>query len=528
MLYGPVETSRRIRVGVHDLVFVLTTVSLLCFQMEGFTLDPGLGWHLKDGEQIWESGAVPFFDPFLGLPLGTPPRKWISDQWLGDVISFLLVRTLSWTGATLALLTLFLVPFLWFLYREIRSQIGLAISTTVAVFLAAKVASIHLIFRPVIFSFFFLCLVIPRTRRWAIDPGTITKRDYLWVFVVFALWANIHPSFVLGLAWCALVPISRLIERKLNNTSGIRVFGPRELGYFVIPVVAFVATCLNPYGIALHSSILDLTNNEFFMDFHREWQSPNFKSAEGVIAQFVIFTIIGAAFVDRSSGLRYHTFDVLGLLAASHLALESVRVLPLFIIVAVAPFSIGCTRIAVALRAAFPRSDLLAKLLDATSRIERAERSISGGAVGLVAVALILIGVAGSKTKFPGVDKVQGPSSAEYPYEAVAYLQSVTGSEERVVLSTPDWGGFITLQGHPSLRPVIDDRNTLLGETFYRQYFEAVRSASGIAALSKLVGAEYVLFPRSGHVAQLLQCGNGFTLVHKDELALVFRRNEST
>lgn len=527
MLYGPIETSKRLRVGVHDIVFVLTAVSLLCFQMDGFTLDPGLGWHVKGGELIWHSGTIPTTDPFLATPTGGDSRPWVSDQWLSDLFSYLLVRNLSWTGASLVLLSFFVIPFLWFLYREIRSQIGLAISTTVGVFLAAKLASIHLIFRPVIFSFLFLCLIVGRCRRWSTASGGLRGRDYFWTAALFAAWANIHPSFVLGIIWCALVPISRFVERKVGNQTCVGCLVRQELGYFLLPVVAFTATCLNPYGVELHSSIFELTQSPYFMDFHREWQSPNFKNIEGTLAQFIVLVIIGAAFVDRSSGLRYHSFDVLGLLIAGHFALEAVRVLPLFAIVAVAPFSIGCTRLAIALRASFPRSDLLARLIDAVSRVERTERGVPGGAIGIVVVFLILIGVAASKTKFPGVDRVQGPSPAEYPYQAVQYLKTVAQTD-LVVVSSPDWGGFITLEGYPLLRPIIDDRNTLLGEAFYRRYFESLKSEKGLSPYLGRFGASYLLLPKDSNAAQHLSCYRGYTLVHKDELAVVFRRDESS
>ena len=63
-------------------------------------------------------------------------------------------------------------------------------------------------------------------------------------------------------------------------------------------------------------------------------------------------------------------------------------------------------------------------------------------------------------------------------------------------VSTPDWGGFITWAGNGDLKPVIDDRNTLLGEQPYRDYFEGIKSSEALIAWAQNQNADAILLPK--------------------------------
>ena len=51
--------------------------------------DPDFWWHLRSGQWIVETGAIPHTDPFSHTNLGKP---WIAHEWLSEVIIYGLYR----------------------------------------------------------------------------------------------------------------------------------------------------------------------------------------------------------------------------------------------------------------------------------------------------------------------------------------------------------------------------------------------------------------------------------------------------
>ena len=86
------------------------------------------------------------------------------------------------------------------------------------------------------------------------------------------------------------------------------------------------ATLINPYGLELHRSILDLGQSDFFMRLHEEWLSPNFKESSGRI----FLLMLGLVFTPPFFGLRFNwgIFTSLLVVIFSCLSLKAVRFLP--------------------------------------------------------------------------------------------------------------------------------------------------------------------------------------------------------
>ena len=65
---------------IASLVFgclIAISFFIIIFQNQ----DPDLGWHLKVGEEILESGSVPHYDHFSHT---MPGHEWIAHSWLAD------------------------------------------------------------------------------------------------------------------------------------------------------------------------------------------------------------------------------------------------------------------------------------------------------------------------------------------------------------------------------------------------------------------------------------------------------------
>jgi hypothetical protein len=459
------------RIGLFDVFALVALYSLICLQMPKFADDPGVGWHLASGDWILGHKSIPMTDPFLSAPF---LRPWVSDQWLSDVIFSLLFSAGSWQLVYALITVVFVLTFLVILYRGVSRITGSAFAPCVAVLIAFKTSQIHFILRPVVLAFFFFSILYVTIARFDQNSG---QRDRsflslaLAIAVLFVLWANCHPSFVLGIALLAALTIGLIVDRYLFGSSATSLTKIKQA--IGLTVIAVCATFINPWGIALHQSILSLAQSDFFMNFHMEWRSPDFKNYEGVLFEFSILVLILASFV-ANKAWRWSGFYLVSVLLFAHLGLRSVRVLPFFSIVAAIPLaysleSFGMSKI-------WKWHASLARLRKAFAFVECREKSCAGGVVILSIACTLLVTLTFFGRGIPFYPGGYGPSAQTYPYQAITFLSTQTQkSGPAVVAASPDLGGFITFFGAGKLKPVIDDRNTLLGEGFYKSFFDNIK-----------------------------------------------------
>ncbi|MFN8003973.1 MAG: hypothetical protein U0X75_23505, partial [Acidobacteriota bacterium] len=71
---------------------LLLVLQLLIVDARRFLHDSDAGWHIRTGELIWQTHAVPRTDPFSHTMFG---REWFAWEWLTDV---LLAKLHGWRG----------------------------------------------------------------------------------------------------------------------------------------------------------------------------------------------------------------------------------------------------------------------------------------------------------------------------------------------------------------------------------------------------------------------------------------------
>jgi hypothetical protein len=143
-------------VGVFALVAYL---SLFNGSFNNIADDPGIGWHLKNGERIDALGEVPYVDPFLARPSKVNPyapvgegRPWVSDQWLADLIFYKVFALGGWPALYALVSSLFLIAYFGIAAEGVRFKGQGMIFVLLALVCAFKLGQVHLIVRPVIFS----------------------------------------------------------------------------------------------------------------------------------------------------------------------------------------------------------------------------------------------------------------------------------------------------------------------------------------------------------------------------------------
>jgi hypothetical protein len=507
--------------GLQDVLALLAVISLTAVQMTGFARDPGVGWHLANGEYVLKHETVPQTDPFLFSP---HPRPWISDQWLADVLLFTSYAAGAWPLVYGFLAATYLATFYAILYPMTVRLTGAPLMAATFTLLAFKLGQLHFILRPVIFGFFcfaILCALLWR-REINLRTAAASKRwsvpFEIYLLPLFIVWANLHPSFVLGLLLLALRALGIALDcTARRNTATIRP----PLGARIRELLCgALGSCINPNGLELHRSIVALGSDRFFMTYHEEWLPPDPTNGVGLVL-LVTCLMGGISVLTERKPRSFSSFELLVFLIFGYLAFSSVRMVPFFGIVMAVPFA---------------RSVANHTFIGPTSRgwrgalrqawlgLSLKENTRSRGIITtLIVCALLIVDplIRGRVGPFAGPF---GPPPAEFPYGAVEFLRkSATPRTPSVVVAPPKWGGFITWRGGEFVRPVIDDRNTMLGADFYREYERALETKELFKQFMIDRNATVALLPHDLSITATLLNEPEFRPVYTDATGVVYQ-----
>jgi hypothetical protein len=496
----------RIALSLHTLLVLLGIYFLITIQLEGFANDPGVGWHLKTGEWITEQKQIPREDPFLSLSASkrldtdiasntttrsVQKRRWIADQWLGDYLFFQGYQAGGFPILYLSGVIFFTLYFFGFLFHALRCEGSSIIAASLAAALAFKASQIHCILRPVLLGIGLFLLTTIWLRTLLRDSQYVSSQLCRCITgtALFFLWANIHPSFPLGLVLLTLFVGHRFFEGAETFTERAQ----RLRSDLFLFLCCLGATCFNPYGISLHASILTLGHSDYFMYLHEEWLPLSFSDPEGrFFLCLIVLGIIGITLAMRRDGIKSQAFLLTTCLLFSLLTLRSVRMLPYASILLSFPSARGLSLLfeylSVSTRAPWQR------LFEVLAFKRHSHLSREHGA--LILWFLFIVGYYGAHARLPLMPSSfpYGPDQDLYPIQEVVTLrEEAKHSGNPIVLAAhPNYGGIITFFGYPEVKAIIDDRNTLIGETFHRATLEALTSSTP-ADFFRTQGATHLL-----------------------------------
>jgi hypothetical protein len=275
-----------------------------------------LTYHLRAGDEILASGALPTVDTWTFTAPGAP---WVDQQWGAQVVLSGVYKIAGWTG--LAVFRAALVGITFGCLFAIGHRRGLGARRAAGLTLAAfTVAAVALALRPQMLgmAIFAVTLLLVTDRR--AHPGRLWLVPVLVVF-----WANIHGSFflgpvVLGLAW---------LEDLHDGVPGAR----RVL---LIALVTAAAACLTPFGPLVWGYAVGLSINPQVTERITEWQPTSLRNVPGILffASVAAVVVLIARRGDRTS---WPTLVWLGVFAAiGTYAIRGVAWWPLAAVAAIA------------------------------------------------------------------------------------------------------------------------------------------------------------------------------------------------
>jgi hypothetical protein len=376
-------------------------------------------WHVKVGELIATTHAIPRTDPFTWTRAGT---AWTTHEWLSEVLYYLAFRSAGWNGVRalggIAVLLGFglLLRFAWKQSRNVLSVL-LVVALVLLLYIDRMRPRPHVIAFPCEVAFAALLFAPPDRRRTAAALG------------VAVLWANLHGGAVLAPALAIAAALAR------RNRSAAILAG-----------AAVLAVACNPAGLGIYREALatrDITQAANVSEWAPVWrylQVPDY-TLHNLVAVIAPFAAIAALLVR----FLFRPRPDLGATAVAMAA-------------AVVSASAGRHIYLV-----FPAAVLLAS---GTSQ-SRGRLRQRPAAVAMLVAAVAL----GLSSYAYGVGSLQGGlrkalANARQPIRAGEFPERMAGFLARAQLggrmwNSVDWGGYLIFHLWPGYQVFMDGRTTL-------------------------------------------------------------------
>jgi hypothetical protein len=493
---------------VPDLALAMAGVTLFtCLFLFGGTTrlfrDSDTGWHIRIGEQILDTRLVPRTDPFSFSRAGRP---WIAWEWAVDLAMGWLHRQ-GGVAAVAWMYGVVIAAGIWFWLRLTWRAGGDFLIACAFLPLVWTTGGLHWLARPHVVGWIWLLITLMAAERTDLR---FRARHGAAALVLAAVWANTHPSFVLGLAVLVLYVVGESVAWLLWNKAEWQ--RARWCGLALL--CGAPGTLLTPYGLALHHHVLAYLRDTELLSRVAEFQSFNFH-AEGAstIALTLALTALGAAcaLVQRNPG----RFLVLSFFAA--MALQTARGLPLAAMAAL-PLANGCITLGLLrvrdLRPALHRG------LNAFLAYSGNLRKLDAGVGGLV-WAPVLGGLAFAILSVPAVGRQVSFSSQEFPVEASAAVAQLPA--EARILAPDKFGGYLIYRFGGRRKVYFDGRSDFYGAAFMRQYIRLIEVRPGWEDALREFDFTHALVPSDGSLRAALQSA-GWQIVYKDRVAWLLSR----
>lgn len=238
--------------------------------------DSDLGWHLKYGEYFLQNKQILRQDIFSHTFEG---YRWINHSWLFDILAYSTFSKLKFLGLSiLAALTVFAA--LKIILKNIKAS-PLEILFSAAVFIFFAKNSLEVGLRSQFLSWLGLSVLLFLLNKY--KKGQTKALRFLPLLFLF--WANLHGTFLLGLA---VLGIFWLVET-------VRRFRP---DFSLACLISAAATLLNPFGFRIYKEAFKHFGSPLLQTVY-EWKPVDLTTSRGMI--FVIFTAVVAVkpFLDR-------------------------------------------------------------------------------------------------------------------------------------------------------------------------------------------------------------------------------------
>lgn len=469
-LRRPVPRPRRPDLAALAVAVAAAACSVVSVRIPG----DDMWWQVAYGRFILAHRALPVRDTFSWTAAGHP---LVVTEWAFDALQAAAARLGPGAAFALALGCLFPLGAAAAAVCARRAR-----SRTVGALLAVLVLGLLLpaeSLLPELGSYALFAATL-----WVLERARLAGPRWLAALPpLFALWANVHGSFPIGLGPVALDALLGFVPRlpgRLRHRCrrSTRRWLPAALA------ASAAATLANPYGWRLWPYVVRLAASPFHLAYIAEFQSPNFHDL--YFGRFILPAVaLGvAAVAGGRRELPARDAVAAGVLLAGTLVM--VRMLPYAAIA-------------------------LAVLVASAVRVRRRPFRPAPWAVVALCAAAAVTAVG---REMPG----RWPSAVGQPVAAAAFVRDHLSGRG---FNTYAWGSYLAYvwDGHPGV--YVDSRGDMYqGTGVLRRYVAVVDVRTDPAAALERQGVAWALLPAGTPLAVAL-AGEGWTVAFAGGLAVV-------
>lgn len=462
-------------------MFLLITV-IFGYSARGIT-ESDIWWHLLNARNLLQFHSIPRIDTYS---FGAAGSSLINFEWLSELPFFLGFKAMGLQGVLAVYFAVLVLIYVGVYYRSCRAG---ADCKDAAVATLGSICLGGVSMAPRMLLFGWLCmvgllLVLDRFRQtgkglWLLPP-------------LFALWINLHGSWIFGVVVLSLTIASGLVEGQWGSVAARR-WTPGALKKLLLALAASLAALfVNPFGyrLVLYPYTL-LLRQQGVMQYIEEWQPVDFSTSNGKLALLLIFALLVAVLFSRQ---LWRLDEVLLTAFALWAALSHVRFL-FFAGLILAP--------------------ILAPRLKLFPPYEREldKPWLNAGIMAAVVGALIFF--------FPSAAQLQQKVDEEYPKAALEFMQREHLSGR--IFNQYKWGGYMEWNA-PELKPFIDGRaDIFVYNGVFEDFLRATALTNSLEILDKYK-IDYVFLQPREPLVYLLENSPRWHPIYTDQVAVLLER----
>ncbi len=477
-------------------LLLLLTIAPLCApsSLAAF-LNVDIWWHLRTGLWILQNHAV----PRSGLFSQYIDRPWVDSSWGFDVLTsgaykLLGLRALAvlLMGFKLALAAVtFLVAGGW---RCRCFWCAILLSAT------AQYVITDLLLRPILFSILFFgveLFLLLQSRRCG------DLRPLFWLPVLFFLWANLHPQFLIGLLLLGLYVAAEVTEFLLRKSGASSFPSPAHslAEVSAIAGLSVLATLLTPYPFHLFPTACQTAYGKVLFEDFQEMQAMAFRRPQ----DFVLMLLVMAAFFALG---RQRSRDLFKLSAMGIFVVLAFRV----------QRDVWCV--------VFPAIAIVADAVADWRREPELHKSSQPWKweKPLLAVLVLVVFLA-AIIRLPGSSALMNQASRAFPVKACDFIRA--NHLPGPLFNTYYWGGFL-IWYLPEYPVSFDSRLSLYGEVINERYFKVTGGTQRLETDASFTRARTILLERNSGMLKALTTlpalRGQFRVAYQDDVATVLVR----
>lgn len=414
-------------------------------------LDPDFGWHMKIGEQIWQTKAVPNLN-YENYTL--EGRTWVDHEWLMNLVTYGIYHNFGYIALSVSFALLIIATLiiqLQFVRRNFLTlDRGLIFVLALQAFgLYASLPHLGVRMQEITV----LCLLLLLITIFYYNKNKNYKILF-WLIPLFLFWASAHAGFLIGFFILGLFVFVKILEALVRKFSWNFIDQKdfltfRQIGVFIgFSLAAFAITFATPYGPKLYEFLLGYQDS-FYQTHIGEWQGQYFFPFVyrqmiylEIPLLFLVLLFFSSFISKREPRQKINLWDVSLVAIFSFLAMKARRHFPLFFIVSLpilATFFINFFN----LRLAF-----------------LSKTKISSGLIKISTIFIFIVLLFSGALIAVNTNYTNQPETkykSEYPLEAIGFLRTHPGWNDLRIFNEYGWGGYLIWQ-YPERKLFVDGR----------------------------------------------------------------------